>query len=358
MSVPVGDTTMESASRVVAPGTTASLSVNTERTNLPEGDVTFRLSRDGVDTDGDLPSDPVKPDVQPTAHHDGAVIAPTNGQTMKAAGACEFDAAQDHSVRMYAVTADNRDSTLPVPFHVAGMTRTVPAGEMELIEFPVVWGTGTATLTAVGKTLAEKDVSFESCAELSWPKPEQVSVDAAAQCVDMHTHLTAAVENRTGHDWTGVLVDDGSGDKGPDKPVPAGETTKLELKRDTAFSSEGNVTVRLTRQVEGAAHTVERSFSVDGTLCVPEAECETEPTSFATPATTDAAELPLLNDPCDDEAASEAEASSGDSTGDTSDDVYVAGASNDAVKTVSGVAKTRHDIGSFIKSLINGGNHH
>jgi trimeric autotransporter adhesin len=358
MSVPVGDTTMESVSRVVAPGGEVTLSVITERTELPEGDVTFRLSRDGVDTDGDQPSGPVVPDVQPTAHHDGAVIAPANGQPMKVAGACEFDAAQDHSVRMFAVTADNRDSTLPVPFHVAGMTRTVPAGEAELIEFPVVWGTGTATLTAVGKTLAERDVSFESCAELTWPTTEHMSVDAAAQCVDMHTHLTAAVENRTGHDWTGVLVDDGSGDKGPDKPVPAGETTTLELERDTAISSEGNVTVRLTRQLEGAAHTVERSFAVDGTLCLPDAECETEPTSFSTPATTDAEQLPLLNDPCDDEAASDAEASSGDSTADASDAVYVAGASDDAVETVARVTKTGHDIGSFIKALVNGGNHH
>ncbi|GHH79822.1 sigma-70 family RNA polymerase sigma factor [Promicromonospora soli] len=358
MSVPVGDTTMESASRVVAPGTTVSLSVNTERTNLPEGDATFRLSRDGVDSDGDLPSDPVVPDANPTAHHDGAMIAPTNGQTTRAAGACEFDAAQDHSVRMYAVTADNRASTLPVPFHVAGMTRTVPAGEVELIEFPVVWGTGTATLTAVGKTLLVTDVSFESCAELSWPKPEHMSVDAAAQCVDMHTHLTATVENRTGHDWTGVLVDDGSGDKGPDKPVPAGETTKLELKRDTAISSEGNVTVRLTRQLEGAAHTVERSFSVDGTLCLPDAECETEPTSFATPASTDAEQLPLLDDPCDDEAASVEEASSGDGTADTSDDAYAADDSDDAVETVSSVAKAGHNISSLIKSLIHGGHHH
>jgi RNA polymerase sigma factor (sigma-70 family) len=279
MSVPVGDTTMESVSRVVAPGGTVTLSVDTSRSRVEEGDVTFRLSREGVDTDGDLPDRPIVPAVNPTAHHDGAEIAPAEGAAPVEAGACTYDPEQDRSVQTFSFMADNTRSTLPVRFHVGDVTKTVPAGESMAIEFPVAWGTGTATVTAAGKTFT-KDVSFASCAEVVWPH-EDVSVTTAAQCVDdWRVQLSAAVENRTGREWMGVLTREGTGEVGPAKQVGAGTST-LELTRDTPFSGEGNVTVRLTRELEGQARTVERSFPAGSEAC-PDGEAECDPTSAAT----------------------------------------------------------------------------
>ncbi|GAA4695755.1 sigma-70 family RNA polymerase sigma factor [Promicromonospora umidemergens] len=279
MVVPVGDTTMESPGLPVAPGSTLSLSVNTDRMHLAEGDVTFRLSRDGLDTDGDQPAGPVVPTTNPTAHHGGATIAPAVGDAPVTAGVCEFDVEQDHSVRTFAFTADNTGSTLPVRFHVGDVTRTVPAGEITSIEFPVVWGTETATLMAANEPLATMPVSFESCAELTWP--EAVSVSAAAQCTDQRVHLTATVSNGTDRDWMGVLLRESSSEIGSPQKVVAGQATTLELTRETAISREGNVTVRLTRQLEGREHTVERQFVVPGKACFGNV-CE--PTPAATTA--------------------------------------------------------------------------
>ncbi|GAB2469819.1 hypothetical protein GCM10027063_07740 [Promicromonospora xylanilytica] len=282
MAVPVGDTVLESPGRPVAPGGTVNLTVNTNRTHLEKGDVTFRLSRSGVDTDGDRPAGPVVPQTNPKAPHGGALIAPASGDAPVAGGACVFDAQQDRSVRTFVVTADNTGSTLPVRFHVGDVTKTVPAGEVMSIEYPVVWGTGTATLTAAGKTLRTMDVAFESCAQLTWP--ETVSVDTAAQCADHNVRLTATVNNGSGRDWLGVLVRDSSGEVGPEQQVAAGGATTLELIRETAISREGNVTVRLTRQLEGRGHTVEQSFFVDGKVCIGDV-CEPTP---AAPAATSA----------------------------------------------------------------------
>ena len=274
MVVPVGDTTMESPGRPVPPGGTVNLTVNTGRTHLAEGDVTFRLSRAGEDSDGDLPAGPVVPAKNPTAPHGGAVIAPASGAAPVTAGVCEFDTEQDRSVRTFAFTADNTGSTLPVRFHVGDVLKTVPAGAVETIEFPVVWGTETATLTAAGKDLDTMPVTFESCAEVTWPS-ESVSVTTAAHCVDQRVRLTATVENGTRHEWQGVLIRESSGEVGPAKPVVAGQATTLELTRETAISQEGSVTVRLVRELEGRGHTVEQSFFVDrqaclGNMCEPE----------------------------------------------------------------------------------------
>jgi hypothetical protein len=181
--------------------------------------------------------------------------------------------------RTFAVTADNTKSTLPVLFHVNGVSKTVAAGATLRIEYPVVWGTNTVELTAAGRTLATLDVPFDSCAELDWPA-EHVSVDTAAQCVDWRVQLTAAVENRTGRDWMGVLVREGSGEVGAEKTVGGG-TTVLDLTRETPVSGEGNVTVRLTRELEGRSFTVDRSFPAVGKMCAGDAVCE--PTSAATP---------------------------------------------------------------------------
>lgn len=280
MSVPVGDSTMESVSRVVTPGGSVTFTVNTNRTELSGGEATFRLSREGADADGDPPLQPVTPDVNPKAAFTGAKIAPAQGATTVDDGVCEFDPAQDRSVKMFDVMADNTASTLPVLFHVGDLSRTVPAGESMRIEFPVVWGTQTVDLRAAGKTLATLDVPFESCAELTWPT-DDVTVTTAVQCVDdWHVQHTAAVENRTGRDWMGVLVREGSGEVGPEKQVGAGTTT-LEVTRDTPISGEGNVTVRLVRELEGEARTVERSFPGGSMVCPDGGEEVCEPTSPA-----------------------------------------------------------------------------
>jgi hypothetical protein len=283
MSVPVGGATLESVSRVVPPGGTVDLSVNTGRDRLAEGEVTFHLSRDGVDTDGDRPERPVVPAVNPTAPHGGAVIDPAVGAETLTAGACTFDAEQDRSVRTFDVMADNTASTLPVVFHVGGVARTVQPGESMKIEFPVVWGTQTVDLTAGDKKLITLDVPFESCAEVTWPTTEQMTVTTAAQCLEWRVQLAATVENRTGHEWLGVLVleNGGEGEVGAEKQVRPGSTV-LDLVRDTPVTGAGNVTVRLTRELEGDSYTVERSFAVDGGLCVPGESCE--PTSAATGA--------------------------------------------------------------------------
>ncbi|WP_129786303.1 sigma-70 family RNA polymerase sigma factor [Promicromonospora panici] len=266
MSVPVGDSTMESVSRVVPPGGVVNFTVNTGRTELAAGEATFRLTRDGVDEDGDPPMRAVVPETNPKAAFEGATIDPAQGSESMASGVCEFNAEQDRSVQMFSVMADNTGSTLPVLFHVGDISRTVQPRESMRIDFPVAWGTETVDLRAAGKTLAKLKVPFESCAELKWPA-EAVTVTTAAQCVDdWHVQHTAAVENRTGRDWMGVLVREGSGEVGPEKQVGAGTTT-LEVTRNTPISGEGNVTVRLTRQLEGEAHTVDRSFPGGSMTC-------------------------------------------------------------------------------------------
>jgi RNA polymerase sigma factor (sigma-70 family) len=288
MSVPVGGATLESVSRVVPPGGTVDLSVNTGRDRLAEGEVTFHLSRDGVDTDGDRPERPVVPAANPTAPHGGAVIDPAVGAETLTAGACTFDAEQDRSVRTFDVMADNTGSTLPVVFHVGGVARTVQPGESMKIEFPVVWGTQTVDLTAGDKKLITLDVPFQSCAEVTWPT-EQMTVTTAAQC----------------------LENGGEGEVGAEKQVGPG-STMLDLVRDTPVTGAGNVTVRLTRELEGDSYTVERSFAVDGGLCVPGESCE--PTSAATGAAAAGAgpehgrQPPWLRqyEPCDERGADRA----------------------------------------------------
>lgn len=268
MLVPVGDGTLESVRLPVAAGGSQTLTVNTNRTQLPAGEVTFRLSREGVDADGDLPVDPVVPKTNPTERYAAAKIAPALvSSTAAAAGVCEYDAAQGHSVQTFAVSVTNKESTLPVQFHVGGVTRTVPAGEGAQIEYPVVWGTKTVDVKAAGKTLDTLGVEFESCAELTWPT-QDVGVTVATECVDYQVRLTAAVENRTAYDWMGVLVRESSGEVGPEAQVVAGQTTPLELVRGTPVSEGSNVSVRLTRELEGRTHTVERSFSAKAAACL------------------------------------------------------------------------------------------
>ncbi|MFI6425571.1 sigma-70 family RNA polymerase sigma factor [Promicromonospora sp. NPDC050880] len=290
MLVPVGDSTLESVRVPVAAGGSVTLTVNTDRTQLPAGEVTFRLSREGVDTDGDLPVDPVVPKTHPTASYGAARIAPAVVSSTVAAGTCEFDATQDHSVQTFVVSVSNKDSTLPVLFHVGGVSRTVAAGEAMQIEYPVVWGTSTVEVKAAGRTLDTLDTQFESCAELTWPT-QDLGVTVAAECTDYRVALTAAVENRTAHDWMGVLVRESSGEVGAEAQVVAGQTTPLTLVRDTLISEGSNVSVRLTRELEGNTHTVERSFWVKGAACLnPDGSdvCEPapEPEQSATPAAT------------------------------------------------------------------------
>ncbi|MDR7383583.1 sigma-70 family RNA polymerase sigma factor [Promicromonospora iranensis] len=273
MVVRVDGGELESVVRIATPGNTVNFSVNTGSLHVPEGHAVFRLSRDGVDEDGDPPAQRIEPKNHPKAHYDAALISPALGAAPVTGGTCEFDAARDRSVQMFAVTADNTKSTLPVRFHVGSVTRTVPAGETMEIQYPVDWGTETAELTAAGKTLDRMNVSFESCAQLAWPG-EAVSVETAAQCSDDRlVQLTATVHNRTGQEWMGVLVRESSDDIGPAQTVPAGQTTTLMLTRQTPVSSEGTVTVRLARELEGRGHTVEWSFKVEGRNCLG-AECQ------------------------------------------------------------------------------------
>jgi RNA polymerase sigma factor (sigma-70 family) len=281
MIVQVDGSEKASVTRTVAAGGTVDLTVDTGRTQVPAGEAVFRLSRAGVDQDGDLPSQPVVPKTNPTAAYEGATIAPAMGARPVFVGVCEFDPEQNRSVQMFAVTADNTGSTVPVRFHIGDVTRTVPAGATEEIQFPVAWGTETAELKAAGQTLGTLPVSFESCAELTWPS-NAVTVSTAAQCSDdLRVQLTATVDNRTGHDWLGVLVRESSNDVGEQQQVPAGQPTTLTLTRQTPISNEGTVTVRLARQFEGRGHEVEWSFGVQGKNCF---GVECEPTSGATQA--------------------------------------------------------------------------
>lgn len=276
MVVTVDGTAMKSVSLPVTPGGTQTLTVDTGSAIVPEGEAVFRLSREGKDEDGDAPAQAVVSKDNPTAHYDAATIAPALGDKPVIAGACEFDAAQDRSVQKYSFTADNTASTLPVRFHVGDVTRTVEAGQTQVIEYPVVWGTETSEITAGGKVLDRTNVSFESCAELTWPG-DAVSVGTETACsADSQVQLTATVDNRTGRDWTGLLVREGSNDVGPDQAVPAGQTTALTLTRQTALSTDGSVTVRLYRDLEGRTHEVEWSYGVRGQNCIG-AECELTP---------------------------------------------------------------------------------
>lgn len=274
MSVPVGGDTLKSVKVPVAAGGSLDLSVNTGRTHMTAGDVTFHLSREVADADGDLADAPSTPANNPTQSFAAAQIQPAAGERTMAGNECVFDAEQDRSVQTFRVTADNTASTLPVPFHVGDVTRTVPAGQTEVIEFPVVWGTGTVALTAAGQTLDQLDVSFKSCAEVTWPTAEQLTVETAAECVDQNVQIKATVQNGTGREWRGVLVQDATGATGEEQAVPAGSTT-LVLPQQPLFTLDGNVTVRLTRELEGSSFTVEKSFAVKGENCLfPDSTCE------------------------------------------------------------------------------------
>lgn len=275
MVVSVGGDALKSVSLPVTPGGTQTLTVDTGRAVVPEGEAVFRLSREGKDEDGDAPAQAVVSKDNPTAHYDAATIAPALGDKPVIAGACEFDAAQDRSVQKYSFTADNTKSTLPVRFHVGDVTRTVEAGQTQVIEYPVVWGTETSEITAGGKVLDRTNVSFESCAELTWPS-DAVSVDTETQCsADSQVQVMATVDNRTGRDWMGTLVRESSNDVGSDQAVPAGHPTTLTLTRQTPISTEGSVTVRLYRELEGETREVEWSYGVGGENCIiGSAECE------------------------------------------------------------------------------------
>ncbi|MFD6447871.1 hypothetical protein ACFWEJ_22405, partial [Promicromonospora sp. NPDC060204] len=274
MSVPVGEDTLKTVKLPVAADGSVDLSVNTDRTHMPAGDVTFHLSREVADSDGDLADAPSTPASNPTQSFAAAQIQPAAGERTMAAESCVFDAENDHSVQTFQVTADNTASTLPVPFHVGDVTRTVPAGQTEVIEFPVVWGTGTVALTAAGQTLDQLDVAFKSCADVTWPTAEQLTVEAAAECVDQNVQIKATVQNGTGREWRGVLVQDATGATSEEQAVPAGSTT-FALPPQPLFTLDGNVTVRLTRELEGNSFTVEKSFAVKGENCVlPEPTCE------------------------------------------------------------------------------------
>lgn len=279
MSVPVGDGTAKSVKLPVAAGGNVELTVNTNRTHMPEGDVTFHLSRDVADKDGDLAADPIAPTSNPTQHFDAAQISPALGErTLTSVGACTFDVAKDRSVQTFQVTADNTASTLDVKFHVGDVTRTVAAGATEVIEFPVVWGTDTVTVTAAGQQFGPLDVRFKPCPEVTWPAAAQLTVTTDAVCVEQNAQITATVGNWTGKDWRGVLVHDGTGEYSAEKAVPAGTQTTFELAQQPLFSLDGNVTVRLTREVEGRSYSVEKSFSVAGESCVmPDPACEQGP---------------------------------------------------------------------------------
>ncbi|GAA2243852.1 hypothetical protein GCM10010413_53620 [Promicromonospora sukumoe] len=279
MSVPVGDGTAKTVKLPVAAGGNVELTVNTNRTHMPEGDVTFHLSRDVADKDGDLPANPIVPTTNPTQRFDAAQISPALGErTLTSVGACTFDVAKDRSVQTFQVTADNTASTLDVKFHVGDVTRTVAAGATDVIEFPVAWGTDTVTVTAAGQQFGPLDVRFKPCPEVSWPSAAQLTVTTDAVCVEQNAQITATVGNWTGKDWRGVLVHDGTGEHSAEQTVPAGSQTTFELAQQPLFSLDGNVTVRLTREVEGYPLSVDKSFSVEGESCVvPEPTCEPGP---------------------------------------------------------------------------------
>ncbi len=289
MSVPVGDGTVKSVKLPVAPGGSVELSVNTERTSVPESNATFYLSREVPDVDGDLAAGPIVPASNPTARYGSGVIAPALGERTMGSTDCAYDPAKDRSVQTFQVTAVNTASNLDVKFHVGDVTRTVAAGATEVIEFPVVWGTDTVTVTAAGTSLGDVDVKFKSCAEVTWPSADQISVTTEAVCVEQDVQVEATVVNRSGRDWRGVLVHDGTGEQSEMQAVPAGGTVTFKLARQPLMSLDGNVTVRLARDLEGATRTVEQSYAVKGATCLlPEPICpptqDPKPTPDAEPS--------------------------------------------------------------------------
>ena len=268
MVVSVGGTTMKSVSLPVAPGGTQTFTIDTGGATVPEGEAVFRLSREAADERRRPCRRAGSGEGQPHGALRRRDHLPGVGRQAGDRRSLQFDAEQDHSVQTFAFTADNTKSTLPVRFHVGDVTRTVEAGETQVIEYPVVWGTETAEITAGGKVLDTMNVSFESCAELKWPG-DAVTVGTETQCsADSQVQLTATVDNRTGRDWMGLLVRESSNDIGSDQAVPAGQITSLTLTRQTFISTEGSVTVRLYRELEGKTHEVEWSYGVKGQNCL------------------------------------------------------------------------------------------
>ncbi|MCF4123245.1 sigma-70 family RNA polymerase sigma factor [Antribacter sp. KLBMP9083] len=267
MEIVVDGTRLESQPLRVEAGATVTTSVATGQTRLHPGDVTFRLSRWTVDSDGDAPA-AASVAAGPSAAYNGAVIAPQVGD-LQWEDACQFDDTAGTSERTFRVPVDNRDSTLPVVFEAAGVSVLVRGGHKDVLVVTVPWGTGTVDVRADGRPLATLMVGFESCAQVSWP--QDMVVTAGVQCVDGHVQVFADLQNPGGITWSGWLVR-GSGiteGEGPAKEVPAGGTAQLVLDRPLAASAGSHVTVRLSRVLEGTAWTVEQTHDVPGIYCPP-----------------------------------------------------------------------------------------
>ncbi|MDO8149720.1 sigma-70 family RNA polymerase sigma factor [Isoptericola sp. b515] len=248
-------------------GESSTFTVPTGSTATDAGRVTFDLYRWVLDVDGDEPVVGVVPATAPTATYPAAAIAPAVGKVVPA-GACRFDPAAEVSTRTFTVPLDNSASTLPVVFRVELGDRVeqlrLGGGESARFEVEVPWGTDEAVVSADGRSLVTVDVGFAGCATA--PASPDVDVTAAAQCEDGDARLVVDVREQDGHDWRATLLRDG--DEVAARDLAADGAVRFVVDADGARLAAGEVTVSLTRSVEGTSTTVRRTVEHGGTRCV------------------------------------------------------------------------------------------
>ncbi|TWH33843.1 hypothetical protein L600_001500000540 [Isoptericola variabilis J7] len=269
-------------------GQTTTLTADTGRTSVPDGEATFTLYRWVTDHDGDQPEHGVTPSAPKTAPYGQATVAPRlGGDRAEPSGECRFDPSADASYHRFEIPLDNRRSTLPATFAVTVLgierTQTVPAGETGVLAVAVPWGTETLEVRADGRVVGTVRVAFESCATEGWPASD-VDVKLTAQCLEDRAHVVADVTNRGDAAWTATLV---RGSATATADVAPGGAARVAVDTGGLTTSPGTAVVQLSREHEGRTLTAERELRHGATSCVrtePEARLAVGQVSVATGA--------------------------------------------------------------------------
>ncbi|GAA1876344.1 sigma-70 family RNA polymerase sigma factor [Myceligenerans crystallogenes] len=267
---------LASETKTVEPGASGTFAVATGQKRISDGSVSFQLGRWTPDQDGDEPASPAKPATSPKAAYRGAVVAPSYTAERTMGAECTYDAGRQVSTGRFHVPVDNTASTLPVTFRLGDAELQVPPGETGTLTVSVPWGTGTLPLViGAGRTLGDVDVTFGSCAQVSWPEGA-VEAEVTAQCVEGYAHLVADVRNSGDVAWTARLVRPWSGRVSEPVQVPAHGTTRLALDGAVWLDRDQHVVLKLSRHLEGAERTVEKSYAVPPVACEPTTDCSAD----------------------------------------------------------------------------------
>ncbi|OLT53385.1 hypothetical protein BJF88_11405 [Cellulosimicrobium sp. CUA-896] len=277
-AVPTNDTGMRMDVRLLAPdtgtwtsvadsaaiaplreGASGRLVLETGQAQTSRANAVLRQYRWHTDADGDgkgyqrlLPLLLEKQSIAP------ASSAPTVGR-------CVFDRATDTSSATVTLHYDNRASTLPVPFSVAGrddLARTVPGGEVLDVEVPGGVGGEAAAFTvrADGMEPRTHEVAGVDC----FPWDVAASAAAAWTAVPGGGSVVLTGTFRNDHAVTAMRVVMDAGAAGESTAVDVGPGQEVALAVDTRSRDvpSGAVTFRATRlDASGEVHEDEVAYA-------------------------------------------------------------------------------------------------